>query len=76
MWPQAMKEVGKVHTCSVKADVEYRLNVILPLLLVWKKNRDSHKARFIFRDSKLRTVESDFCCPVAVMHKFASRQAD
>jgi len=34
MWPQAMKEVGKVNTCSVKADMQYRLNVILVLLLV------------------------------------------
>jgi len=34
MWPEAMKEEGKVNTCSVKADMEYGLNATLPLLLV------------------------------------------
>jgi hypothetical protein len=34
MWPQAMKEVGNVNIYLLKADMEYKLNVILPLLLV------------------------------------------
>jgi hypothetical protein len=34
MWPQAMIEVGNVNIYSVKADMEYKLNVILPFLLV------------------------------------------